>query len=369
MKKKILQLGLGLLCGVMQMQAQTMLDSVFIEKYHVATVADNAADPNLPVGAVTYRIYIDMKAGFKLQSVYGDANHDLTFSTSTSFYNSPNGSGTPNTIKNPSSTDLYDTWLSLGTDSKGFLAVPLTENTSGKIAGTIAAVTTTSGTLDAAITNSFDSQSGAGTFTINGDAYANANGVLGSTITNSILIGQFTTDGTFSYALNFQLGNTTGKAEVYVASSPSALTDGRFGEYSVASLMKTMGPNVPPTVSLELPTIDTSVLDGTVVLLKAMATDSKGANGALGSIKRVDFFAGTTFIGSSKIAPYTLSWTTATGAYLVKAIAVDGDNDSTTSTAITVTVNAKTLTVSSATASIVHEGTATTITVISNIAR
>ena len=55
--------------------SQIMLDSVFVEKYHKATVADNALDANLPVGSVTYRIYIDMKPGYRLQSVYGVKNH------------------------------------------------------------------------------------------------------------------------------------------------------------------------------------------------------------------------------------------------------------------------------------------------------
>ena len=135
--KKLL-LGFGLMCGAASLaQAQTMLDGVVVEKYHVATSADHAIDANLPIGATTYRIYIDMKAGFKLQSVYGDANHALSFGTTTSFYNSPNGSGTPNTLNNPATVDKYDSWLSLGTDSKGKLAVPLTENAAGFVAGTI----------------------------------------------------------------------------------------------------------------------------------------------------------------------------------------------------------------------------------------
>jgi hypothetical protein len=365
MRKRVLQfgLGIGLIVGVFQSQAQTMLDNVFVEKYHIATVADNAADPNLAVGAITYRIYINMKPGFLLQSVYGNSTHALTIQTSTSFYNSPGGSNYANNMNKPTGVDLYDSWISLGTDSKGKQAVPLTENSAGQVAGTIASITTTSNTLDSSITASFDTQPGSNIFSITGDAYAKAGGVAGSAGTNSVLIGQFTTDGAFSYALNFQLGNTTGKAEVYVSSDPTTLTDGRFGEYTDPSLKGIISPNVLPTVSI---TAAATAIAGDIVTLTATANDTQGANGAAGSIKYVTFYDGTTLLGKKSVSPYTFDWTSTAGTHSITAIATDGDIDSTTSTPVSVVVAAATLS-APATASIDKAGTSTSIVVTSNI--
>ena len=357
MKKKVLHFvgGFVLMFSVFESTAQTMLDSVFVEKYHIATKTDNDADPNLPIGAVTYRVYIDMKPGYKLQSVYGDVNHVLTFKSSTSFYNSPGGSNYANNINKPSGVDLYDSWISLGTDSKGNVAIPLKENSAGKIAGTIASITTTSQTIDDAITASFDTQPGNGTFSINGDAYANPSAVSGSSASNSILIGQFTTDGTFSYALNFQLGNTTGDAEVYVSNNPNSLTDGRFGEYSVSSLVGSIAPNIAPTVSIST---STTAFVGDALTINATATDDN-------KVSKVEFFVDGTSISSSTTSPYTASWIAITGTHSITAVATDNDGASTTSTAVSVVVVAPTLSIPS-TASLSKDGTAGTIAVTSN---
>jgi hypothetical protein len=344
MKKLIL--GLGLVCGAALTQAQTMLDGVVVEKYHVASAADHTADPNLPIGATTYRIYIDMKTGFKLQSVFGNSDHALTFATTTSFYNSPGGSGTAIAINNPTGADLYDSWISLGNASKGKLAVPTAEVPAGQIAGSNTAITTTSSTLDDAITASFDSQPGANSFSINGDAYANSGGVVGSAGSNSVLIGQFTTDGNFSYTVNFQLGNTSGMAEVFVSSSPKSLTDGRFGEYTAASLSGLFAPNVAPTVSVLTP--DSTINLGTgittaSVKLRANASDvtASGFNGAA-AVSKVEFFDGATSLGVATLSGsvYTLTKTLSAGAHTITAVATDNDAATTTSTpAKTITVN------------------------------
>jgi hypothetical protein len=78
------------------------------------------------------------------------------------------------------------------------------------------------------------------TITINDGAIAALGGIVGATSDNLVLIGQFTTTGSLSFALNVQLINiATGVAENYVASSPVA------GELTSASLTQTVLPTCP----------------------------------------------------------------------------------------------------------------------------
>lgn len=317
--KKLL-LGLGLVCTAALSQAQTMLDGVLVEKYHVATAADNVLDPNLPIGAVTYRLYVDMKPGFKFSSMYGDGNHVLKYSTTTSFYNSPNGADVPNGMNNPIGADLYDSWVSVGAASKGKLGVMLSENAAGSVAGALSAVSTTPG-LDLTI---FDGAGGTEFFTQT-DAYASMTGVFGPTTTNRVLVGQFTTDGTFHYELNFQLISTSGDYELYVANNVKA------GEFTDASLSATIAIPAPPVVSITSPSTGSNVTIGDAVTIAATATDG-------GSITQVEFFDGATLINTDVTAPYEATFTPSLGVHSITAIATDNDGDFTTSTPVSVTV-------------------------------
>lgn len=62
-KKFLLGLGMALLTGNFA-QAQTGLQNVIVEKYYRSTAADTvgqSVNGILPVGSVTYRVYLDMK--------------------------------------------------------------------------------------------------------------------------------------------------------------------------------------------------------------------------------------------------------------------------------------------------------------------
>ena len=64
------------------------------------------------------------------------------------------------------------------------------------------------------------------------------------------------------------------------------------------------------------------------------------ANDSDGTVTRVDFFAGTTRIGSSTAAPYSAtSPGGAAGTYSLTAVAVDNDGASTTSSTVSVRVD------------------------------
>lgn len=106
---------------------------------------------------------------------------------------------------------------------------------------------------------------------------------------------------------------------------------------SGASVTVTLGggsqTNAPPTVSLTSPAAGATFSTGATVTLQATAADSDG------SVTRVDFYRGSTLIGSDTSAPYSYAWSGVTaGTHSLSARAIDNGGASTTSTAVSVTV-------------------------------
>ena len=97
--------------------------------------------------------------------------------------------------------------------------------------------------------------------------------------------------------------------------------------------------NKAPTVSLTTPANGASYTAPASIVLNATASDSDG------SISKVEFYNGSTKLGTSTTRPYTYTWSgVAVGSYSVKAIAYDNLGASTTSAPATVTVAATTTT-------------------------
>lgn len=96
------------------------------------------------------------------------------------------------------------------------------------------------------------------------------------------------------------------------------------------------GPvNQAPTVSLTAPADNSTYTFGSSASLKAEANDTDG------TISKVEFYAGTTLIGTDNVSPYEITWAQpAAGTYSLKAKAYDNSNASTESAAVTITVNA-----------------------------
>ena len=89
-----------------------------------------------------------------------------------------------------------------------------------------------------------------------------------------------------------------------------------------------------PTVTLTAPT------DGATYIAPASITLSATAAESGGTIARVDFYSGTTLLGTSTSSPYTLTLTNvAAGSYTYSATAYDSLGVSATSTNASVTVN------------------------------
>lgn len=90
--------------------------------------------------------------------------------------------------------------------------------------------------------------------------------------------------------------------------------------------------NAAPTVTLTAPA---TAIVGTAVALSASAADSDG------SITKVDFFDGSTAIGTATAAPYGIGWTASTtGLHTLTARATDNSGATTTSSAVSVEVSA-----------------------------
>ena len=118
------------------------------------------------------------------------------------------------------------------------------------------------------------------------------------------------------------------------------------------------GPNSAPTVALTSPANNSSFAVGAQIGLAATAADSDG------SIASVEFYAGTTRLGSDTTAPFQYNWTGATaGEYSVTARAVDNRGAASVSSPIAVRVlSAPTVVATPATVN-VQQGGSTTVDV------
>lgn len=234
--------------------AQNGLERVIVEKYYVSDANDANANVDggvLPIGSVTYRIFVDMLPGYKFQAAYGVPDHELRIETTTLFFNNEDrGATSPTYSKTQAArnTVMLDSWLSVGAACTGqfgilkaedngvatvvnaytpqvlqnndpSIGIPLTQQ-DGLIAGTPEPVTTVG--ISSEITvfdNQNDGTNGPSFITSNG-SWASLNGSTGPDTTNKVLIAQITTDGTFSFELNLQLGTPSGGVENYVARNP-----------------------------------------------------------------------------------------------------------------------------------------------------
>ena len=90
-----------------------------------------------------------------------------------------------------------------------------------------------------------------------------------------------------------------------------------------------------PTVSITSPANNAAFTAPASIAITATATDSDG------SIAKVEFFQGTTLLGTATFAPYTFTWSNVpAGSYSLTAKATDNQGAATTSAAVAVTVSA-----------------------------
>ncbi len=263
MKKIILPISFLVLSGFFtKATAQVGLEGIVVEKFYISNAADsidavnNGAVHPLYVGSTTYRVYANLLPGYKVVNLFGNVEHPLFIETSTAFYNDPNfgfkvyqGTSVNNTKKN---TTLIDSYISMGGVANGQMGVLKTEDTDGSIGNLQGILANTNPQMGLPITgaNSADGlmpgtpvtpsvlgisneldifdQTAGSTFTTTNGAISTLGGVEGVTASNHVLLGQFTTNGDFSFKLNVQiLTPVPGESQIFVADTPTGteLTD------------------------------------------------------------------------------------------------------------------------------------------------
>jgi hypothetical protein len=101
------------------------------------------------------------------------------------------------------------------------------------------------------------------------------------------------------------------------------------------TIIKGTAPNSPPAVSITSPANGASFTAPANITISADATDSDG------TITKVDFYQGSTLLGTDTASPYSFTWTGAgAGAYTLTARATDNLGAETTSAAVNITVAA-----------------------------
>ena len=373
-------LGMGLMLAASSAFSQG-LQGIVVEKYYQANAADVAdataagAVTPLTTSSVTYRVYVDMAAGYKFNSLFGNAAHNLTVNTTTGFYNDPSwgvsiNPGTVSTTNIRKNTGMIDSWFTTGGVAAGKAGVLKSEDTDGTIGNAQSILANNPGGCFGLPINGASGQDGflpssgttyivpnglglgtaldvldqtnGGAIVLTNGSIAALGGVQGPTSSNMVLIGQFTTNGEFSFALNLQIQNiATGVAENYVSSSPTG------AELTHPSL--TLVPNVAPTITLAASPSTSAIINGTAMTFTATAADANG------TITGVSFYLDGALLSTDNSSPYTASYTAVAGAHTVYAIVTDNDCVSTQSSTLsftsaanqapTVTVTAPTTTV------------------------
>ncbi|MBX9640081.1 MAG: RHS domain-containing protein [Mycobacteriaceae bacterium] len=104
---------------------------------------------------------------------------------------------------------------------------------------------------------------------------------------------------------------------------------------ATTSAAVTLVVDAPPTVALTSPVAGTVVTAPGTVAVSATAADSDG------SIAKVEFYQGSTLIGTATAAPYSVTWANVpAGTYSLTAKATDDNGISTTSAPVAFIVNA-----------------------------
>lgn len=244
MKQLLFFVAILFYCGFPQTQDKnkltdadrSALEEVIVEKYYTSNLIDyvDTIGNYLPKGSVTYRIFIDLKPGYSLQSVYGSDRTPLIIKTSTEFFNNTSygvikGDYVDDKKINENTVAL-DSWVTVGAATRSHYGILRSDDKDGSIiknaafaesdgliAGKVRPVIYVGVDLDPFYGSKIISS-----FSTNDGAWAVWGGVKGPTEENRVLIAQLTTNGILTFDLNIQIGTPTGVAIRYVAGNPDA---------------------------------------------------------------------------------------------------------------------------------------------------
>jgi hypothetical protein len=136
-------------------------------------------------------------------------------------------------------------------------------------------------------------------------------------------------DTTSPYTVSVTLSTAGSYAFTAVATDD----DGATRTSTPINVTVSSGTNQLPSVALTAPSSGASFTAPANISLTASASDSDG------TVARVEFYRGSTLIGSDTTSPYSATWSNASaGTYSLTARAVDDDGGTRTSSAVSVTV-------------------------------
>ncbi len=234
------------LIALVAIQAEAQgVEGLYVETYAVSPPVDSSGLP-----LITYRVYVDLAPGYRLQMVYGDKNHQLMLKTTTWFFNDKeNGVKYAHELN---ADDLnkwplaLDTWVTVGVASNRHMGIPKGQDPDGSVlecppypkrelmsggrevldavplcaADGLVNDTSKKEVVPFKFASGYlDKVRGSVLETTDG-AWAVLGGVQGKDEENRVLIAQLSTTGQLYLLLNLQLGAPDGKPVKYVASDP-----------------------------------------------------------------------------------------------------------------------------------------------------
>lgn len=346
-------------------EGQPGLEGILIETYYLADTFDSGTSffP-VPHNALTYRVFVDMASGWELQAIFGSTNtstgeiDSLIIRSSEPFFNNEEygsafGYQIPTALLDENTVTL-DSWFSTGRPGNSSRAVIKPHDTNGAAPsfpnqngllqndhpiagipihisdGNIPGASTATWSLigiNLADLFMFENTNLAGNefITIDGALTCFSPSLQGPDQENRVLIGQFTTAGTFSGQLNVQLRNTSSdEIQQWVAESPG------IEQFTLPSLKWVH--NELPTINITSPLNGTKYSSGQTVEVYADAFDSDG------SVVDVQFYFNGSSIGVDDTAPYEISFP-ASSIGIITAVVTDNLGGQSVSSPVHIEVN------------------------------
>lgn len=328
-------------------KAQKGLENIIVEKYYISTAADTIGTElggYLPIGSVTYRVFADLTPVHRLQAIYGEAKHELKITTTTRFFNCAKNDGKSSTDIEPSylkeSTLLLDSWVSVGAACLDYQAVLKSMDDSlptfvesnelhilrndEKDLGIPLASRDGMKKLKlqpGAVFFNFDKElqnfqyafrdSVDGIISTLNGAWASFGGSVGPHPKNQVLLGQFTTDGVFSFELNLLIAIPGGGSEKFVAKNAVD------SEFVFPALIYSSSPNnKSPQILLA---VDQQQKKKGVGAIELLATTSDED----GKVVAVDFYVNDRLIYTDSSFPFTFSYHGNSKDVIISASAID----------------------------------------------
>lgn len=236
-------------------------------------------------------------------------------------------------------------WTSMGSDS---IALPSTVYVGVAVTSHDPTRTTTAVVDNLKITAVTSGSGGTGTSTVTAAITSPANGAtFSSTSSFKVVAKASTTSGKIKRVEFFQDGARIGKQwtapyDVKVSRLSSGThtfyviaydSNGHSGKSANVSVTVGSSTNKPPVVSLTAPANGASYTAPASIGLSASASDPEG------KLARVEFYAGSTRLGTDSSAPFAMTWSSVpAGTYTLTAVAFDTAGVRGTSAGVTVTV-------------------------------